>query len=84
MSRDKKSAWPRERLFAMTVDGELLLNARAIEGIDLVALVRDHPDVFVGLALRPREVRLLSKNVRDACSDAAAILGCKRRRRRST
>lgn len=86
MSR-KQNKWPRERLFAVTVDGKIFINARSIDGLDLVKLVRESEDVFVGLILRPAEIALLETHIRDACSGAASFIGGKRlwrgRRRRS-
>jgi hypothetical protein len=81
MSTRKKNVWPRARLFAVTVDGEVLLNVHAIEGLDALALVRGDRDVFVGVVLRPGEVRRLGKCIRDACSDAAASFASTRRPR---
>jgi hypothetical protein len=68
-------------MFAVTVDGKVLLNARALDDVDMTKLARQK-HVFVGVVLTKREVRRLSERVYDACSEAAAFISGKRRKRR--
>ncbi len=78
-------SWPKKDMFAVTVDGKVLMNARCLEGVDLAKLA-GKKGVFVGVVLQPRELRLLSEHVYDACSEAAARISggrWKRKRRRS-
>jgi hypothetical protein len=67
-------------MFAVTLDGKLLLNARALEGVDLSSLAR-RKGVFVGVPLTKGEERRLLVDMYDACSAAAATFAGKRRRR---
>jgi hypothetical protein len=68
-------------MFVVTFDGKLLMNARALEDVDLEALARKK-DVFVGVPLTKSEARRLLVDMYDACSAAAATFAGKRRRRR--
>jgi hypothetical protein len=73
--------WTHRQLFALTVDGKVLMNARALDDVDLAALARTK-DVFVGVMLHVSEVRRLSKAIRDASSEAAAVISGRRKRTR--
>jgi hypothetical protein len=73
-------SWPKRDMLAVTADGRILLNAKALEGVDVVKLV-GQKNVFVGVVLRPNEVRELSERMYDASSEAAAFIVGKRRRR---
>ena len=78
-------SWPSRDLFAVTVDGRVLMNAHAIDDVDLAELVGKQ-NVFVGITLTKREVRMLSERMHDANSEAAALIAGKRhwgKRRRS-
>ena len=73
--------WPKRDMFAVTVDGAVLIN--------ILALDEDNPPplalrkgVFVGVVLTEREKKLLSENVYDAMSEVAATIGAQRRRKR--
>ncbi len=73
--------WPKRDLFAVTVDGVVLVN--------ILALEEDHPPplalqrgVFVGVALSDTEQQLASERVYDALSELAATIGGRRRMRR--
>ncbi len=74
-------SWPKEDLFAVTVDGRVLMNARCLDDVDLAKLVRKK-GVFVGVVLQARELRLLSERLYDAYSEAAAQFSGRRRRRK--
>jgi len=74
-------SWPKEDMFAVTFDGKLLMNARALEGTDIRKLVGKR-GVFVGVALTTYEVRLLSEHAYDVSSDVASQIVSRRRRRR--
>jgi hypothetical protein len=78
-------SWPKEDMFAVTVDGKILLNAHALDGIDLAKLVKKK-GVFVGVVLTGRELRKLKEHVWDGCSEAAAYISggriWKRKRKR--
>ena len=58
-------------------DGRVLLNAHALEDMDVVELVRKQ-NVFVGVVLRRNEVRKLTERFYDASSEAAAFIVGKR------
>jgi hypothetical protein len=74
--------WPRERLFAVTLGGQVLMNARALDDVDLAELAM-REDVFVGVVLDASEVRRLRVQFTDAASEAAAgICGRRNKRRR--
>ncbi len=78
-------SWPKEDLFAVTVDGKVLMNARALDDVDIAKLA-GKKGVFVGVVLDKREVRELLARFYDASSEAAARIGGghrKRKRRRS-
>ncbi len=64
-------SWSKKDLFAITFDGTLLMNADTLDETDLAKLMREEP-VFIGIPIGPREARRLRKNLRDACSEAAA------------
>jgi hypothetical protein len=70
--------WPREQLFAVTVDGKVLMNAQALDDADLATLATRR-DVFVGVILQADEVRRLRRAIRDATSEAAASISGARR-----
>jgi hypothetical protein len=73
--------WPRERLFAVTIDGKVLMNARALEDVDLAELVQ-REDTFVGVVLDASEVRRLREQFTDAASEAAAGISGRRKKLR--
>ncbi len=72
--------WPRERLFAVTIDGKVLMNARALEEVDLVELAL-RPGTFVGVVLDASEVGRLREQFTDAASEVAAAISGRRKRR---
>lgn len=74
-------SWPKKDMFAVTVDGTVLMNAAALEDVDLAELV-GKKGVFVGVVLQARELRLLSERLYDATSEAAAFISGGRRKRR--
>jgi hypothetical protein len=65
-------------MFAVTVDGKVLMNAHAIDDVDLAKLVKKK-GVFVGVPLSKKEARKLSEHVYDACSEVAAFISGGRR-----
>ena len=77
--RVRVMSWPARDMFAVTVDGVVLLNARALEHEDLQDLAKSK-GTFVGVPLTARELRTLSENVYDASSETAAFI-CRRRRK---
>ena len=74
-------SWPARDMFAITVDGKVLINARAFETEDLVKLAQKK-GVFIGVPISERDVRVLLEHVYDSCSEVAAEISSKRRRRR--
>jgi hypothetical protein len=74
-------SWPKEDMFAVTFDGKLLMNARALDDVDLSKLARKK-GVFVGSVLTKSEERRLLIQMYDACSEAAAFFGGERRTKR--
>jgi hypothetical protein len=72
--------WPRERLFAVTTDGRLLMNARALDEVNLAELAQQ-PETFVGVVLDASEVRRLQRQFTDAASEVAAAISGRRKRR---
>lgn len=75
------SRWPERDLFAITSDGTVLMNAAVLDDVDLVKLVRKG-GAFIGVVLRPREVRLLLARLHEASSEAAGFISGRRRARR--
>jgi hypothetical protein len=76
--------WPRERLFALAIDGTLLMNARALDDVSLAELA-GRLDVFVGVPLGPAELARVRDQLINASSEAAALIAggrTKRSRRR--
>jgi hypothetical protein len=73
--------WPRERLFAVTTDGEVLLNARALDDVDLPELA-GRMDVFVGVPLTPAELAQVRDQLINASSEAAALIAGRRKKNR--
>lgn len=71
--------WPNEDMFAVTFDGKILMNARALDNIDLAKLVTKRTGIFVGVVLTKREVRELAERMYDASSEVAARFGTRRR-----
>lgn len=67
-------------MFAITLDGKILMNAHALDHVDIAELA-GKKGVFVGIALRPSEVRMLSEHLDDASSSAAAFISGARRKR---
>ena len=74
-------SWPKEDMFAVTADGRVLMNAKAIDGVDLVSLVKKK-GVFVGVPLQVRELHLLLRRLSEASSEAAAYISGGRSRQR--
>lgn len=74
------SRWPERDLFAITSEGVVLINAAALDDVDLVKLVRSK-NVFVGVPLRRSERRLVLRRLHEAMSEAAAYVSGERRRR---
>jgi len=73
--------WPKRDLFAVTADGEVLLNVLALEEDTPPPLAR-RKGVFVGVRLTTAERRLLSECVYDATAEVAARISGRRRRAR--
>ena len=71
--------WPKRDLFAVTVDGAVLMNVLALEEEKPPELALQK-GVFVGVALTQAEARLVSERVYDAMSELAATISGKRRR----
>jgi hypothetical protein len=74
-------SWPTRDMFAVTIDGKILLNAKAIDGVDLAKLVRKK-GVFIGVPLQVRELHLLLRRLSEASSEAAAYISGGRSRQR--
>lgn len=72
--------WPKEDMFAITIDGKVLMSARALDDVDLAELATKK-GTFVGVVLSKAEVRKLSERMYDASSEAAAFISGKRRRK---
>jgi hypothetical protein len=54
--------WPKADMFAVTLDGKILVNAQALEGVDIAELVRKK-NVFGGVELDPNEIRQLGERI---------------------
>ncbi len=65
--------WPRKRLFAVSIDGKVLMNARALDDVDLAELAQ-RPDTFVGVVLDASELRRVREQFTDAASEVAAAI----------
>ena len=76
--------WPKEDLFAVTVDGRVLMNARCLDDVDLAELAKKRTGVFVGVVLSRREMRELLMRMYDASSETAAFFSGRRRSRRGS
>ena len=74
-----RSRWPKRDMFAVTVDGTVLMNVLALEEEKPPELALPK-GVFVGVALAQAEARLMSERVYDAMSELAATISGKRRR----
>ncbi|HEX7602609.1 MAG TPA: hypothetical protein VF316_13425 [Polyangiaceae bacterium] len=74
-------SWPKEDMFAITIDGRVLMNARALDDVDLAELATQK-GVFVGVVLSKGEVRKLSLRMHDASSEAAAFISGGRPRKK--
>ena len=74
-------SWPKEDMFAVTIDGRVLINARAFEKADIVKLARKK-GVFIGVPVALGDVRILLEHVYDASSEVAARISGQRRWRR--
>jgi hypothetical protein len=68
-------------MFAVTVDGVVLVNILALEEENPPPLALQR-GVFVGVVLTEEENRLVSERVYDAMSELAATISGQRRRRR--
>jgi len=73
-------SWPKKDMFAVTVDGAVLIN--------ILALDEDNPPplalrkgVFIGVVLTEKEKRLLGERAFDATSEIAATISGQRQRR---
>jgi hypothetical protein len=74
--------WPPRDLFAVTLDGTLLVNARALEA-DPDAQVSGASTTFYGATLTRKEAQLLRAAIAEAATEAVArIDGARRARRR--
>ena len=73
--------WPKRDMFAVTVDGVVLVNILALEERNPPSLALQQ-GVFVGVALTEEENKLVGERVYDALSELAASIGGQRRRRR--
>jgi hypothetical protein len=69
-------------MFAVTVDGKVLVNARVFETENLVKLAQQK-GVFIGVPISKRDVRVLLEHVYDSCSEVAGEISSKRIRRRT-
>ncbi|HEX7601190.1 MAG TPA: hypothetical protein VF316_06270 [Polyangiaceae bacterium] len=74
-------SWPKEDMFAITIDGRVLMNARALDDVDLAELATKK-GTFIGVALSKAEVRKLSERMYDASSESAAFISGGRRRKK--
>lgn len=72
--------WPKADMFVVTLDGKILMNARALEGVDIAELA-GKKNVFVGVELDPNEVRDLGERIYDASSEAASVFVGRRRKK---
>ena len=74
--------WPKRDMFAVTVDGVVLVNILALEEENPPPLALQ-TGVFVGVALTETEKQLVGERVHDALSELAATISGQRRRRRT-
>jgi hypothetical protein len=74
--------WPKRDMFAITVDGDVLINILAVDEDNPPPLALRR-GVFVGVVLTEKEKRLLGEGVFDATSEVAALISGQRRRRRA-
>ncbi len=74
-------SWPKRDMFAVTIDGVVLVNILALEEDNPPPLAFQR-GVFVGVALTDAERELVSERVYDAMSELAATISGHRRRRR--
>ena len=73
--------WPKRDMFAVTVDGAILINVLALDEDNPPPLAL-RKGVFVGVVLTEKETKLLSERTFDAASEIAATISGQRRRRR--
>ena len=73
--------WPKRDMFAVTVDGVVLVNILALEEKNPPALALQR-GVFVGVVLTEAENKLVGEGVYDALSELAATISGQRRRHR--
>jgi hypothetical protein len=73
--------WPKRDMFAVTVDGVVLVNILALEEDNPPPLALER-GIFVGVALSEAERQLVSEHVYDALSELAATISGMRHRRR--
>lgn len=73
--------WPRESLFAVTIDGKVLMNARALDDVDLAELALK-PETFIGVVVDAEELRRVREQFTDAASEAAAAISGRRNKKR--
>jgi hypothetical protein len=74
-------SWPKRDMFAVTVDGVVLINIPALDE-DNPPPLAVRKGVFVGVALTDKERRLLYECAYDTTSEVAALISGGRRRRR--
>ena len=73
-------SWPTRDIFAVTIDGQVLVNAKAFENEDIRKLIKQK-NVFVGVPLAPRDVKMLLEHLYDCSSEVAAMISGRRARR---
>jgi len=75
-------SWPTKDIFAITVDGAILINVLALEEDNPPDLAL-RPGVFVGVLVTEAEHQLVSERVYNALSEIASIISGRRRRARA-
>ena len=73
--------WPKRDMFAVTVDGAVLVNILALDEDNPPSLALQR-GVFVGVALTTDEQKLLAEHVYDSTAAVASIISGRRRRAR--
>lgn len=75
-------SWPTRDMFAVTIDGVVLVNAKAFDE-DIRELIKQK-NVFVGVPLAPHDVKMLLEHLYDSSSEVAAMIRGRHARRRRT
>jgi hypothetical protein len=75
-------SWPKRDMFAVTVDGQVLINILALYENDPPPLALRR-GMFVGVVVTGKERQMLSEHLYDAMSALAASMAGKRRRKRA-